>query len=95
MTTRRVVLIGAVLGFIVPVIALTFLRFGLPSDFMAGNVNLTHVLWPSYGMLTVGWRSTVHGIVTTITAVAINCLIYGVIALLLRTGILAVTKARP
>jgi hypothetical protein len=43
------------------------------------------VLWPSSAMLTLGWCCTVPGIMTTISSVAINCLLYMAIALLLRT----------
>lgn len=94
MKIKRVVLISAILGLIVPVIALTLLSFGLPSDFVAHDVNLTQVLWPPYVMLVVGWHSTFRGIFITISAVAINCLIYVTIALLLRTGFREIRKIK-
>ena len=88
------VLISAMLGLIVPVIALTLLSFGLPSDFMAGNLNLTRVLWPPYVMLVVGWHSTLRGIVITISAILINCLIYITIALLFSASIREIRKVK-
>jgi hypothetical protein len=42
------------------------------------------VLWPSSVMLTSGWCSTVPGILITISSIAINCLLYVCVALLLR-----------
>ena len=84
MTTRQVLLIGGIAGLSIPALALALAWFGLPSDFMAGEVNLTRLLWPSYMMLVVGWRSTIPGIVITIFAVATNCLLYMAFAYTLR-----------
>jgi hypothetical protein len=91
-TRRNTVLIGGIVGLIVPAIVLTLLWFGIAGDVIAGNLNLTYVLWPSYGMLVGGWRSTVPGVMITLSSVAINCLIYILIALLLRTGIREIRK---
>jgi hypothetical protein len=84
MTTRRVLLIGSIGGFVVPAIALALLSSGLPSDFMAGDLNLTRLLWPSYVMLVVGWRSTIPGMMITILSVVTNCLLYMALAYIIR-----------
>ena len=41
-----------------------------------------HALWPSFIMLTLGWRTTPAGILITISSVAINCLVYGSVAVI-------------
>jgi hypothetical protein len=61
---------------------------------MLGKVDLRAVLWPSSIMLPINWYSTVSGLLTTISSVAINCSIYIGIALLLRAAIRAITASR-
>ena len=59
-------------------------RFGVWRYMQLGHTDLRVVLWPSSVMLTVGWCSTLPGILITMSSVAINCLLYIGIALLLR-----------
>jgi hypothetical protein len=51
---------------------------------LPGKADLRLILWPSSIMITVGWCSTAAGIMTTISSIAINCLLYIGIALSLR-----------
>lgn len=88
MSVRRTAFVGSVVGLVVSVMILVILwNFGISS-----RVRL--VLWPSSVMLRVDWCCTVPGILTTIFSIAINCLIYAAIALLLGAGIRAVTPQR-
>jgi len=49
-----------------------------------GKTDVRVILWPSSIVITVGWCTTAAGIMTTISSIAINCLLYVGIALLLR-----------
>jgi hypothetical protein len=94
MTTRQTVAAGGVVGLAVSVVVLALLlKYGI-WEIMLGNVDLRAVLWPSSVMVTVGWCCTVPGILTTVFSIAINCLIYIAVALLLRTGIRALKPHR-
>jgi hypothetical protein len=84
LTTKQVVIIFGILGLIAPAMVLTLLWFGLAGGFGIGKFNLTNLLWPSNVMLIRGWCSTVPGIMITVSSVAINCLLYTGIALLVR-----------
>lgn len=94
MTKNHVVLVGAVLGLIVPMIVLTILWFGLGFGITVGSINLTNLLWPSSTMLIRGWHSTVPGVRITASSIAINCLLYVAIALVLRACINFITKLK-
>lgn len=94
LTTRQVVITFGILALIAPVITLTLLWFGLAGGFGVGNINLTNLLWPSNVMLILGWRSTGPGIMITLSSIAINCLLYIAIALLLRACIRIIIKIR-
>jgi hypothetical protein len=59
-------------------------RFGIWRIVAVSNTDLRAVLWPSSVMITVGWCSTAAGIMTTISSIGMNCLLYIGIALLLR-----------
>ncbi len=85
--TTRVAVIGASIGLIVSLAVLTLLWFGVLGILTVDGIDLMRIVWPSSVMLTVGWRTTPHGIFTTLISVAINCGIYGTLAILLRTGI--------
>ena len=58
------------------------------------SINLTRLLWPSSMMLTVTWRCTVPGIMTTLSSIAINCLLYMGTALLLRSIFIRFGKSK-
>ena len=54
MTQRKVVLISAVVGLIMPCVVLTLLSlFGVWRIVRVGNTDLTHILWPFSAM----WRT--------------------------------------
>jgi hypothetical protein len=85
MSTRQTATAAGIVGLLVSATMLVFLWFGVWGIMQIGHTDLAVVLWPSSIMLTVGWRCTVPGIMTTISSVAINCLLYVAIALLLRS----------
>jgi hypothetical protein len=86
MTIRQTAVAGGIAALLVSGTVLTFLwRFGVWRIMQIGHTDLRVVLWPSSVMLTGGWCSTVPGIMTTISSVAINCFLYVGIALLLRS----------
>jgi hypothetical protein len=90
MNVRQTAATGGAIGLIVSGTVLVLLwRFGVWRLMTIGSTDLRVVLWPSSVMLTSGWRSTLPGIMTTISSIAINCLVYMAIALLLRAGIRA------
>ena len=84
LSTRQTALVGVVIGLITSGSVLALLWFGVAGVLAAGRTDWMHLLWPSCVMLTVGWRHTVPGIMITVSSVAINCLMYVVIALGLR-----------
>lgn len=94
MTMKKAVLTGCSLGLIMPSVSLALLSFGISGELTAGRLNLTLMLWPSIVMLVTGWRSTVPGIMITISAIAINCLIYSSIAIALRACAQAAKRPR-
>jgi hypothetical protein len=75
-----VLLIGVFVGFCVSLAVLALLWFGVAGVLNVGRTDLMYIFWPSSLMLTVGWRSTAHGIATTVVSVAINCLLYMAVA---------------
>ena len=84
MTVRQTVVAGGGVGLVISGIVLVLLwRYGI-WEIMLGHTNLRVVLWPSSVMVPVTWSSTLPGKLTTPFSVAINCLIYAIIALLLR-----------
>jgi hypothetical protein len=88
MTIKQTAATGGAVALLVSGAVLTLLYYGLAWDIMQiGHTDLRVILWPSSVMLTIGWCSTAPGIMTTISSVAINCLLYMGIALLLRSGL--------
>jgi hypothetical protein len=89
MTMRQTVATGGGVGLAISGVVLALLwRYGI-WQVMVGRTDLRAVLWPSSVMVPVTWSSTIPGILTTIFSVAINCLIYITVALLLRASIRA------
>jgi hypothetical protein len=85
MSTRQTAILACVAALIVSGTVLALLwRYGIWEIMALGNTDLRLILWPSSIMITVGWCSTAAGIMTTISSIAINCLLYIGIALLLR-----------
>jgi hypothetical protein len=96
MTVRQTAAIGGTVGLIVSGAVLALLwRFGVWRLMRIGGTDLRVVLWPSSVMLTGGWCSTLPGIMTTISSIAINCLLYAAIALGLRACFRLVVKPIP
>jgi len=95
MTTRQAAAVGGSVGLIISAAVLVLLgRFGVWHLTSIGNTDLRVILWPSSVMLTIGWRSTVPGIMTTLSSIAINCLLYAGMALLLRGCFRLVAKPK-
>ena len=91
---RRVAVLGGVVGLVVSITILFLLwRFGVWRLMSVGGTDLRAILWPSSIMLTTGWYSTAPGIITTISSVAINCLLYALVALLVRAGVRSIAKS--
>ena len=81
MSVRKTVLVGSVVGLVMSGMILVV-------DWNVGmSTRVRHVLWPSSAILSADWCCTVHKALITISSIAINCLVYVAIALLLRAGI--------
>jgi hypothetical protein len=80
MTTRRVLIAGAIVGLLVSSAVLALIWFGVAGVLNVGRTHLMYVFWPSSVMLVVGWRSTIPGVMITASSVVINCLLYMVLA---------------
>jgi hypothetical protein len=93
-TMRQAAILGGIVGLLVSTSVLILLWYGVSGILAIGNntdpIDLMYIVWPSALMLTVGWRTTPHGITTTLFSAAINGGMYGILAILLRTGL---TKA--
>ena len=88
MTRKQVVLIACIAGLIMPGVVLTlYSLFGVWRIVAIGNTDLTRISWPSSVMVTVTWRNSVAGIMTTAASIAFNCIFYVAVAVLLRAGI--------
>ena len=77
-----VLLIGALFGLATSGAVLTLEWFGV-SGVLHANATGTDwklVFWPAFVMLLVGWYSTIPGLIITVFAVAINCVLYMAIA---------------
>jgi hypothetical protein len=84
LTNKNAALLGASVGFTLSACVLALLWFGVSGVLRVGDTNFVYPMWPSWVMLVGGWRTTIPGIMITVSSVAINCLMYAVIALLLR-----------
>lgn len=86
MTVRQTAITGGITGLLVSgAVLMLFWLFGVWRIHRIGTTDLRAVLWPSSVMLTAGWHTTLPGIMTTIFSIALNCLLYMAIALLLRS----------
>src|ERR1039457_4691054 len=90
MTKRQTAIMGGVVGFLVSIAVLVLLWYGVSGVLYVGHTDYMYVVWPSSVMLVVGWRRTVPGGMLMASSVAINCLIYAAIALLLRACIVLI-----
>jgi hypothetical protein len=82
LTNRTVLLIGALFGLAISGAVMTLLWFRVEGVLHANatGTDWMHVFWPASVMLVVGWRSTIPGLMITVSAVAINCVLYMAIA---------------
>jgi len=62
---------------------LAFMWYGVLGVVRFRNVDLSLVFWPSSEWLTIGWRTTIRGIMITILSVATNCVLYAGVAVAL------------
>jgi hypothetical protein len=69
-------------GLFVSGAVLVLIWFGVAGALAIGHTDLMYLLWPS-SMLTVTWDKSLIGITLTVISVALNILMYGVIAILL------------
>jgi len=86
-TTRQVAWCAGTVGLIVSSLILASIAFGVSGALTVHNIDLRYVLWPSWIMLTTGWRTTALGIAITVLSVVLNCLTYLGVAILLRVSI--------
>jgi hypothetical protein len=85
MSTRQTAIIASAVALIVCGTFLDLLwSYGIWEIMLFGKTDVRVILWPSSIMMTVGWRSTTAGITMTISSIAINCILYIGITLLLR-----------
>jgi len=68
-------------------------RLGIWKYMLFGRTNLRLILWPSSGILTVGWCTTPNGILITVFSVVVNCFFYIGVALTLRMFIVALRRS--
>jgi hypothetical protein len=87
--------VGAVMGLLISCGILALFWFGVAGVLRVGHTDLTHLLWPSSVMLVGGWRSTVPGVMITVSSVAINCLLYAAVVFVLGSIAGAVLRLNP
>ena len=87
MTTRRVAIVGGVVGLLASGVVLVLLWFGVAGVLRTGHTDLMYLLWPSSLMLTITWDRTLFGITLTVLSVALNALMYGTIAILVEKAL--------
>ena len=83
MTGRQAAILGGAVGLTVSAVILAVVWWGVSGILFVGNVDLASVFWPSFFLLTTNWHSSVPGVAITLFAIAINCLIYALLALAL------------
>ena len=85
MGTKQIAILASAVAFTVCATVLGLLwKYGIWEIMVLGKTDVRAILYPSSIMITVGWYSTPAGIMTTISSIAINCLLYVAIAVLLR-----------
>ena len=95
LTKKRTAIIGAILGLLVCAAVLILLDlYGVWYLLPIGHTDLRVLLWPSSVMLTVGWRTTLPGVLITLSSIAINCMVYAGIAIALHACFGRVKKLR-
>lgn len=92
MGARLSATIGAAVGLVVSGGVLVLLWFGVSGALRVGHTDLMYILWPSSFVLVGGWHTTAVGMLITVCAVVLNCLMYAGVALLVRRGIGLIAK---
>jgi hypothetical protein len=80
-SARQAAILGGAVGLAVSAVILVLLWWGVAGILFVGNVDLASLFWPSFFLLTTNWHSSVPGAAITLCAIAINCLIYALLAL--------------
>jgi len=83
LTTRQIAIVGGTVGLFVSGAVLVLIWFGVSGALAIGHTHLMYLLWPSSLILTITWDKTLIGITLTVISVALNIVMYGVIAILL------------
>jgi hypothetical protein len=91
-TGRRAAILGGGIGLTVCAAILVLIWWGVAGVLFVGNVDLASVFWPSFFLLTTSWHSSADGVVITLCAIVINCVIYALLALALRVVVRAVCR---
>jgi hypothetical protein len=81
MSARQAAILGGAVGLAVSAVILVLLRWGVAGILFVGNADLASLFWSSFFLLTTNWHSSVPGAAISLCAVAINCLIYAMLAL--------------
>ena len=84
LTARKAAIIGGASGAALSTVVLALLWSGVSGVLFIGNIDFASVLWPSFFMITTSWHTTLPGVVITGMSIAINCLVYAAVALVLR-----------
>jgi hypothetical protein len=87
LTTLRVAIVGGAAGLLVSGVVLMLLWCGVAGVLRIGHTDLMYLLWPPSLMLTITWDRTLFGIMLTVISVALNVLMYGAIAILVRKAV--------
>ncbi len=88
LTKKRTAIVGGIVGLVVCITILVLLDlYGVWYLFPIGHSDLRVILWPSSVMLTVGWRTSVPGVLITLSSIAINCMVYALAALVLHVSL--------
>lgn len=93
MNMRVVLILGAIVGVLVSSAVLVLMWFDVSGVLNVGRTDLMYLFWPSSALLVGGWRTTIPGITITVSAVAINCLLYMAVAYGLYRIVLAVNNS--
>jgi hypothetical protein len=85
MSTKQTAIVASAVALIVCGTVLDLLwKYGIWEIMLFGKTDVRVILWPSSIMITAAWRGTPAGIAMTMSSIAINCILYVGVALLLR-----------
>ena len=85
-TGRKAASLGCGMGLTVCAAILALMWWGVSGVLFVGNVDLASVFWPSFFLLTTTWHSSAYRVAITLSAIAINCLIYALLVCISRRG---------